>query len=617
MAAMASRMVPMLALLVALASSAFASRQGDADSRRSLEKSYEAQARAALSRYYAENTFLVRARIDLDENSVDDGFGRDVANDETRSLPALPGLPYQPQSLRASPLSERILGISYDILVDTSYTIRDRDFIQYLVQLAANLDTSRGDEVAVQRAVFPRGDRSLFSPRKFDDFAPLNGTGTPQLPAGMAPPVAGKDSEGHAIVQFPQVPRDPAERFYSLLPLLIVCSFVLLCVWLLSRAITSPGALREHMPFLRSKNGEDGGASKVAATESGALVAATPLTPATVVTNPSNEPVEDPGALRPYLLNCFVGEPRVCGLILKSWMEKDRVKGWRDVGTLVGGLNPRILQMVQDSLGKENAHGLEIQLASQEPGPMEDFAVVAKEFRREFQNATAHGGNGREDDLFGFLEQLNEGQIMHILRDESMGIVGFALAQLSAEKASSILQRLDPANRSRLLVSMGNIAQIPYNVYKEIADRLSLKALEVSNMKFVSTDGVDSIVSLIDGLPVEQQFEYIHSISEMDLNLARKIRERTITLPELSGLPDKFLSDRLQELDGEVLALALVKMDDSLRSKLLSLLPERMQMMVRSSMEAHREATAPEIDTAQKRLLHSIREEFRKNGRPA
>jgi hypothetical protein len=590
---------------------------GDGDSRRALEKSYEAQARAALSRYYAENTFLVRARIDLDENSADDGLDREAASDETRSFPALPGLPYQPQSLRNSPLSERIVGIGYDILVDTSYTIRDRDFIQYLVVLAANLDTSRGDEVVVERAVFPRGDRSLFSPRKFDDFAPLTGAGTPQLPAGMSAPAIGRDSQGHAILQFPQVPRDPAERFYGLLPLLIVCSFVLLCVWLLSRAIASPGTLRERVPFLRSKSGEDAPAPKASATEAGALVTAAPLTPTAVVTSPSNEPAEDPGALRPYLLNCFVGEPRVCGLILKSWMEKDRVKGWRDVGTLVAGLNPRILQMVQDSLGKENAHGLEIQLASQEPGPMEEFAAIAKEFRREFQNATAHGGNGREDDLFGFLEQLNEGQIMHILRDESMGIVGFALAQLSAEKASSILQRLDPANRSRLLVSMGNIAQIPYNVYKEIADRLSLKALEVSNMKFVSTDGVDSIVALIDGLPVEQQFAYIHSISEMDLNLARKVRERTITLPELAGLPDKFLSDRLQELDGDMLATAFLKMDDALRSKLLSLLPERMQMMVRSSMEAHREVTAAEVDAAQKRLLHSIREEFRKNGRPA
>ncbi len=606
-------------LLLAAAAGAYRYTD-DASSRRSLEKAYEAQAHAALARYYAENTYLVRATIDLSEEGGDALAGG--VGDET-DLPALPGLPYRPQNLHsASPLSERITGIYYDILVDTSYTVRDRDFIQYLVRLAANLDTSRGDEVMVERAVFPRGDKSLFSPRKFDDFAPLNSTGGVPTPMGLAPQPAGasgKDSGASgnpAIIQFPATsPRDSSGRIYSLLPLIIVCIFVLLCVWLLSRAIaTSKGlGLHDVLPFLRRREQEDAAPAAAAP----ATTALTPAAPTAVQALPAEEPAEDPNALKPYLLNCFVGDPKACGTILRSWMEKDRVKGWHDVGILVGSLNPRLLSMVEDSLGRENAHAMEIQLATQEPPAPADFAVVAREFRREFRNITAQGKNGREDDLFGFLEQLNEGQIMHILKDESMGIVGFALAQLSSGKASSILGRLDPSNRARLLVSMGNIAQIPYNVYKEIADRLSLKALEVSNMKFVSTDGVESIVALIDGLPVAQQFDYIHSISEMDLNLGRRIRERTITLPELASLPDRFLSDRLQEMDGGILAVAMVRMDPELRRKLLSLLPERMQLMVSSAMESRAAATAEEVDAAQKRLLQSIRDEFRKNGRPA
>jgi len=589
---------------------------------RQLERSYELVAKQALLRYYAENTFLVRAKVELFEEE-DDGF---VENQTQHPMPALPGLPIQPSSNRggagAASVMERLASVNYDILVDTSYTVRDRDFIVYLVGLAATLDTARGDLVAVERVVFPRSDKSLASPRKFDNFAPLGG----QIGAQLVPAVPETVVKEGTKPALPGLEKSHLgmDRLYDLLPLLIVCIFVLLCVWLLARAIASPAALREKVPFLRRKgrkgDDEDDDGSSPAQAPPTTSIAISPTT--TVQAAPSSaeaNAANDAQSIRPYLLNCFVGEPRICGLILKSWLKRDSVKGWRDVGTLVAGLHPRLLQIVQDSLGKENARALEIQLASREENNPEEFLTVAREFRREFQTAstTAGSGDGRDADLFGFLEQLNEGQIMHILRDESMGIVGFALAQLSSEKAGSILTKLDASNRARLLVSMGNITQIPHDVYKEIADRLSLKALEVSNMKFVSADGVESIVALIDNLPVTQQFEYIHSISEVDLNLARKIRERTVTLPELGGLPDLYMADKLQAQDGDTLALAFLKMDATLRTKLLSLLPDRMQMMVQSGMESRAQASALEVEAAQKKILQAIREDFRKNGRPS
>lgn len=623
---MFSRLPTLLILLLTVVAMAFGRTAqfpspADAgnDPQRQLERSYELVAKQAMLRYYAENTFLVRAKVELYEE--EDGF---VDNQSAHPLPALPGLPVQPrgQANKVNSLMDRLASVSYDILVDTSYTIRDRDFIVYLVGLAATLDSSRGDLVAVERVVFPRSDKSMASPRKFDNFAPLGGVpGATLVPA--EPETAAKAGALPAAATVPH--KDPMERIYDLLPLLIVCIFVLLCVWLLARAIASPTALKEKVPFLKGRKGRKGdeeeGEDEAPALRAPATTSLAVTTSTAVQAPPTSEEqaANDAQSIRPYLLNSFVGEPRICGLILKSWLKRDSVKGWRDVGTLVSGLHPRLLQMVQETLGKENARALEIQLASREENNPEEFLAVAREFRREFQTAssTAGSGDGRDADLFGFLEQLNEGQIMHILRDESMGIVGFALAQLSSEKAGSILQKLDASNRARLLVSMGNITQIPHDVYKEIADRLSLKALEVSNMKFVSADGVESIVALIDNLPVGQQFEYIHSISEVDLNLARKIRERTITLPELASLPDVWLADRLGALDGDTLALAFLKLDQGLRNKLLGVLPERMQLMVRSGMESRTQATALEVENAQKKLLQGIRDEIRKNGRPS
>jgi flagellar motor switch protein FliG len=127
---------------------------------------------------------------------------------------------------------------------------------------------------------------------------------------------------------------------------------------------------------------------------------------------------------------------------------------------------------------------------------------------------------------------------------------------------------------------------------------------------------VDSILELIDKLPLALQFQYIHSVSEMDLGLGEKIRNRYVTLPEVAGLPDKFLSGILQNMDQETLTLALLHVDEAIRIKVLALLPERMQMMVSGGMEGLRDVTPKASEIAQRRLLLKIREEIKHSGRP-
>jgi flagellar motor switch protein FliG len=289
----------------------------------------------------------------------------------------------------------------------------------------------------------------------------------------------------------------------------------------------------------------------------------------------------------------------------------------RDAAALISSLDTRLLGVLSPELGKDISSKLEVHLAAGEPLPPEELLTIYKEFKREYGNLAGAGAEGDQyKDLFGFLRQMSEQQIMHILRDESLGIAGLVLAQLPGDMAGAILQKADPENRGKLLIAMGNIDHIPLNVYKEIADRLSLKALEVGNMRFVAADGVDSILELIDSLPLNLQFQYIHSISEMDLGLGEKLRNRYVTLPELVGLPDRFLSNVLQGLDQDTLVMALAHVDDAVKGKILTLLPERMQMMVSSGLEGSSDRAPKDSEAAQRRLLRKIRDEIRHSGRP-
>lgn len=564
-----------------------------------LARGYERTVHDALSRYFADNTYLVRARVEFDEGDPADAPAEPAT-------PTLPGLPYQPElKFPGSAADERLRSVSLDVLVDTAYTQRDRDFVQYLVSLAANIDTARGDELRVVRAVFPRDDRSF---RK----SPVE--------ASVEPAVHETASVDTVRVATPKTLREEfLERLIWILPLVVVGLFLLAALWLLSRPAMRrvSGAVRARWRRgRRGREDDDIPSTGPVEDEEPARRERATTTTMPVVQVPA-APASDAAGLKPFLVNAFVGEPRACGQILRSWIEREPVKGLKDAGILLSGGSSKMLDMVREVVGHDWSTALETRLAAGEEVKDADFATVAREFKREFQNATVGRADSRDGDLFGFLEQLNEAQIMHILKDEPLGISGFALAQVSPAKAGSILQKLDPATRARLMYAIGNVTQIPRDVYKQVADRLSLKALDVANMRFVAADGVESLVHLIENLPVDQQFQYIHSLSEVDLNLAKKVRTRTVTFPELAALPDRFLSARLQAVDPETLSLALVKLDQEQRARFLSLLPERMRMLMQSAMENQRAATPGDVEAAQNRLLRSFREEIRRNGRPS
>jgi flagellar motor switch protein FliG len=570
------------------------------DPRTRLERNYERAAHDALARYFSDNTFLVKARVDLDD--PDEDVEDLPAPSATRNYPKLPGLPYQPLSLpRAdAPLTVQLRTVDLDVLVDTGYTQKDRDFIQYLVTLAGNLDTSRGDLIRVTRAYFPRDDRSLRKPSQ----------------PWQEPAPSAVDSSAPDTLSLMDTPLSKlfGQRLISQIPLILVCLTLLVCVWIWRKPAFAALPLSVRSRFRRPGRRAPMLVDPEPDSEPGAHPEPPTARMAFSVAPPKDA---DSTSGRAFLVNSFIGEPRTSGRILSSWMDRDAEKGAKAAAILLRSLNPKFLDLVREALGEERSSKVERLMGSKDEPSETDLKTVAKGFRKEFLNATQGKRADKEDDLFGFLDQLNEGQIMHILKDEPLGVSGFVLAQVSPAKSGSILQKLDAPTRARFMYAIGNITQIPREIYKEMADRLSLKALEVSNMKFVASDGVESLVQLIESLPIAKQFEYIHSLSEVDLNLARKLRERTVTFPELASLPEKLLAKCLQSADGDTLALSFQAADPTHRARFLQLLPERMQLMVKSSLETRRDPTPSDIEAAQNRLLGIFRDEIRRTGRPS
>ena len=145
---------------------------------------------------------------------------------------------------------------------------------------------------------------------------------------------------------------------------------------------------------------------------------------------------------------------------------------------------------------------------------------------------------------------------------------------------------------------------------KKALHKLSQKALAVSNMKFVASDGVKSILSIIFSLPVSEHDSYLHKMSELDLDLVKKVRRFFVPISEIPTLPENLTRKVLQDMDRDILATSLVQFDDNSRKNLIGVLPQQMQQMLVSSIATKSNETAKVIEESQKTILKAFQQEL-------
>jgi flagellar motor switch protein FliG len=549
---------------------------------RKLTRYYEVQASQAIEKYYDNQSFLVDAtvRLEIPENAE--------AGQVLDNIDALPGLPTLPEELKKNPLPEKgdksykVQQVEVDVLIDTSYQREDINFISRLVKTAVSLNEYRGDRVIIRKGVFPSQRKRLNTPE--EQVIPVEDSLKEE-----------KASENPFKAYLDHLP--------SLLSLFIVCLFVLITVWIITRAIVAA-----------TRKDKDPGYNNILR-ELGDLKKKEDNVPVTSDEEDVKQESKVHEELRAFAISAFVGNAETSSVVLQKWYHGTEEAGKENVATLLKCLDPRLINMIGKEFSDQEKQYLEEDMEHLGDVPQEVSETLLKKFRADVQTEAKVIVNEAEfSDLFGFLKQMNETQILHLIKDEADGIVSIVFAQLSPEIASRLLQKMENGKRAKVLARMGQIDNTPLNVYKEIAETLSAKALDVVNMKYVAANGVECVLELLENLPITVQDEYLQSLTQTDLELADKVKSYFVTLSDVPNLPDDVLRNAVRGIPQETLIHVMLEADTNLKERVMSLLPERMQRLVESGLEAAVNVSPEDIERAQQSFLRKAREELKTTG---
>lgn len=572
------------------------------------EQYYEVVLNNGLADYYKKGTFIVDAKVTLERVLVPRGY-EVVEEQKPAKIERLPGLPFVPPNLQreSENSSDSLKAIGFDaqfqltrlnikVLVDTSYNEEDVEFVEEATDLIVNADLFRGDVISVEKKVFPRNARAIEQQGGTKSKSNENElTGDQTEGEVTSDDSANTEQEKNMFLGIDW--NNPSHLLYLIG--LLGAAFLITFLYALLKKPES----KDDSSYFKKKDLEN-------------LNSAHP-------SNFKNSESKGPDVKtlaqyeedKTYVTNNCISHPAAIAKLLGQWIASDDEQGVIRSAKAISSVDDKLINVLEPHMKVETFDTLKFTISNSESSSIDEKIEDAKAFRRSIQQVNSlNKASDSGSNLFDFVYQLTDVQLQHLIKEESDELVAILLAQIAGEKAGALLQKLDDSKRVSILLKMGKINNIPISVYKKVAAHFSNKALTISDMKYVAADGIDSILATIETLPLHEQDNYVRSIAEQDLNLAKRIKKFFIGFDDLPKIKDELLQNALEGIETDTIILALKTAPAAVREKVLRIRPKREQQLILSEIDNPSETSRSVIEEAQKTLLYAVRRKMKTEG---
>ena len=243
------------------------------------------------------------------------------------------------------------------------------------------------------------------------------------------------------------------------------------------------------------------------------------------------------------------------------------------------------------------------------------FAVkkrVMEEFYFSFVSEKFHEEETDEPKKpFSFLEELNDEQLIALIKPESDSVAAIALAQIGGERRNKILNNLSPESKSNIIMEMGNLNDIPLEAMVNVANDLHKKSKFLPKTVAFSRGGGKEVAEILSGLSPEEETQLLETITRENPDLAAEVKKYHITWEALFDiLSDSIIRDLMNSVELDTIAMALKGMPEDVVNRVIENLPKKKQAMFEPVEGA---VAKREVDNARKEIV-TMAKQMEKDG---
>jgi len=207
---------------------------------------------------------------------------------------------------------------------------------------------------------------------------------------------------------------------------------------------------------------------------------------------------------------------------------------------------------------------------------------------------------------FAFLGDLTDEQVIAMLTTETPRVIAISIAQLPSEKRMKVLSRIDEEKKGQVLLSIGNLNDVPLEAVVQIANRLQKKAKQLPKTVAFSRGGGKDLADILGSMDPEEEEMFMTNLEQENPEMAEEVKRYRITFETIFEIfPDNLLRDLMNAVDLDAVAMALKGMDQTISDKVVGVLPKKKQAMYEPV-----EGAVPkrEVENARKSIVQSAKQ---------
>jgi flagellar motor switch protein FliG len=216
---------------------------------------------------------------------------------------------------------------------------------------------------------------------------------------------------------------------------------------------------------------------------------------------------------------------------------------------------------------------------------------------------------------FAFLEKLNDSQILYLIKQEETRIKALVLSQVPAKRAASLVQRLEGREQSAVAYELGEFETLPVSTFKDVADRLAQKSLNVPSFENVSANGLSVLINMLDTMSSGEEARLLKTLKADKPETYYRLRQVYYTYADLMRTPERVIANELRDIDRTVMALSLCNTITEFKRHVLTGLPVKLRSSVIAELKIQEgQAEQEQIEQARNQVVAKMREVL-KSGR--
>lgn len=171
---------------------------------------------------------------------------------------------------------------------------------------------------------------------------------------------------------------------------------------------------------------------------------------------------------------------------------------------------------------------------------------------------------------FEYLNEADRERVYLLLKDENVGIKSLVLSYLEPKKAAGIINLMEEGEKKDVVLRLAKMTPISPEVLQRVDKAMYEKSLSQTSEKAENIDGRNALAQILKKMDFAAENGILKTLSQDNPELGQELRERLFTQDDILQADDRFIQEKLRDMDDKNICYLLAGKSDDFRAKLLT-----------------------------------------------